>query len=119
MKEGLTPAPTAPASSEYSSFAPGLLAYPLDAVTEYPRALPLETDMAENVRLAARGRDGPAAEKELNSIAAGPVGAGTKGVRARNLNVRVTDGNMLVVVCLRIYERVMEKACGSKSRCIV
>lgn len=56
--------------------------------------------MAEKVRLAARGREGPAAdENELSSIAAGPDCWGTRGVRARNLNVRVTDGNM-AEVCL-------------------
>jgi hypothetical protein len=51
--------------------------------------------MLEMVRLAARGRDGPAA-KELSSILAGPCAWGTSGVLARNLNVRVTDGNIAV-----------------------
>lgn len=51
--------------------------------------------MLEMVRLAARGRDGPAA-KEESSILAGPWAWGTSGVRARNLNVRVTDGNIVL-----------------------
>jgi len=50
--------------------------------------------MLENVRLAARGRDGPAAN-ELSSIDAGPVDWGMRGVEARNRNVRVTDGNIV------------------------
>jgi len=88
-KEGHTPAPTPPASSEYNSCCPGLLAYPL---IEYPYVLLM--DMLENVRLAARGRDGPAAN-ELSSMDAGPVDWGTRGVRARNWKVRVTDGNIV------------------------
>ena len=52
--------------------------------------------MLENVRLAARGREGPAA-KELSSMAAGPDDCGTSGVRARNCRVRVTDGNIVIV----------------------
>lgn len=71
----------------------GLLAYPR-MVIELP--LLLLTDMLEMVRLAARGRDGPAAANELSSIAAGPEDWGINGVLARNLNVRVTDGNMVV-----------------------
>jgi hypothetical protein len=51
--------------------------------------------MLENVRLAARGRDGPAA-KELSSMDAGPDDCGTRGVRARNCSVRVTDGNIVI-----------------------
>ena len=54
-------------------------------------------DMLENVRLAARGRDGPAAN-ELSSMDAGPVDWGTRGVRARNWKVRVTDGNIVLGV---------------------
>lgn len=88
-KEGHTPAPTPPASSEYNSCCPGLLAYPL---IEYPYVLLM--DMLESVRLAARGRDGPAAN-ELSSMDAGPDDWGTRGVRARNWKVRVTDGNIV------------------------
>lgn len=54
-------------------------------------------------RLAALGlRDGPALadadEKVDNSIAAGPVWAGTKGVRARKVIARVTEPNIVVCV---------------------
>jgi hypothetical protein len=93
-----TPAPTPPASSEYNSCCPGLLAYPLDDI-EYPYVLLI--DMLENVRLAARGLDGPAAN-ELSSMDAGPDDWGMRGVRARNWNVRVTDGN-IVLVCVVIW----------------
>ena len=55
--------------------------------------------MLENVRLAARGREGPAA-KELSSMAAGPDDCGTSGVRARNCSVRVTDGNIVMGLLL-------------------
>jgi hypothetical protein len=57
--------------------------------------------MLENVRLAARGRDGPAA-KELSSMDAGPDDCGTRGVRARNCRVRVTDGNIAIDLLIRI-----------------
>jgi hypothetical protein len=86
-----TPAPVAPASSEYNSFFPGALAYPLDWI-EYPYVLFM--DMLENVLLAARGLEGPAAKDE-SSMDAGPVDWGMRGVEARNRNVRVTEGNIV------------------------
>jgi hypothetical protein len=51
-------------------------------------------DIFENVLLAARGLEGPAAKDE-SSMDAGPVDWGMRGVEARNRNVRVTEGNIV------------------------
>jgi hypothetical protein len=58
--------------------------------------------MLENVREAARGRLGPAAENEVSSTACGPAGGGTSGVLRRiEKALRVLE-NIALVGCVRV-----------------
>ena len=90
-----TPAPGLPASSLYNSFFPCSLAYPLVCMGT---AYALRTLILLIARLAALGRrEGPAeADMVVSSIAAGPEGGRTSGVRARKVMARVTEPNIVI-----------------------